>query len=113
MNAYGFLTEGENKAALALKHAVRALVSERLKGFYLFGSKARGDYEPDSDIDIAILVDRLSVAEKREIISLAADIELEHLVVLSPLIFSMDAFQGIKERERRIGADIEREGIPL
>ena len=108
-----FLTDDEQKAVATFKRSVRTLVSERLKGFYLFGSKARGDYEPDSDIDIAIVVDRLSTVEKRDIMDLAAQIDLEYLVVLSPLIFSMDVFQGIRERERRIAMDIEREGIPV
>jgi antitoxin ChpS len=29
----------------------------RLRGLYLFGSRARGDHEPDSDADVAVVLD--------------------------------------------------------
>lgn len=36
---------------------VRKIYGERLKSVILYGSYARGDFRPDSDIDIMILVD--------------------------------------------------------
>lgn len=36
---------------------VRGIYGERLKSVILYGSYARGDFRPDSDIDIMILVD--------------------------------------------------------
>lgn len=36
---------------------VRKIYGERLKSVILYGSYARGDFKPDSDIDIMILVD--------------------------------------------------------
>ncbi len=36
---------------------VKKIYGERLKSVILYGSYARGDFEPDSDIDIMILVD--------------------------------------------------------
>ena len=32
----------------------------RIKSAYLFGSRARGDYRPDSDIDVAVVCSGLS-----------------------------------------------------
>lgn len=36
---------------------LRGIYGERLKSVILYGSYARGDFKPDSDIDIMILVD--------------------------------------------------------
>ncbi|MDF3063987.1 MAG: putative polymerase, beta domain protein region [Microvirga sp.] len=36
---------------------VRAHYGQRLKGLYLFGSRARGDHHPHSDVDVAVILD--------------------------------------------------------
>jgi uncharacterized protein len=36
--------------------SVRAHYGERLRGLYLFGSRARGDHTPDSDADVAVVL---------------------------------------------------------
>ena len=39
-----------------LKQRLRRRFGDRFEGLYLFGSRARGDAEPDSDIDVAVLL---------------------------------------------------------
>jgi len=38
---------------------LRQAYGQRLRGVYLFGSRARGDHEPDSDVDVLIVLDRI------------------------------------------------------
>ena len=54
----------------------------------LYGSEARGDARPDSDIDLLVLVDKdkLSYSDKDKIIAPFYDIELETGVIISTLI---------------------------
>ena len=56
----------------------------------LYGSEARGESEPDSDIDVLILVDKesLSFKDKSEITEPIYDLELETGVPISPLIYT-------------------------
>ncbi|MGB9793200.1 MAG: nucleotidyltransferase domain-containing protein [Thermacetogeniaceae bacterium] len=107
------LTPNERKAVLELKEALQEMLGNRLAGLYLFGSKARGDYSSDSDIDIAVIVRGLTKELKRAVFDKAADIELENDVYLSTLVLSEEEFELLKKRERRIALDIEREGVPL
>lgn len=50
-------TEEEAQRALTLFIAdVRRHYADRLKGLYLFGSRARADHHPDSDADVAVVL---------------------------------------------------------
>ncbi|MBU0609954.1 MAG: nucleotidyltransferase domain-containing protein [Armatimonadetes bacterium] len=40
-----------------LREGLEALYGDRLKGLYLFGSYARGEAEPGSDIDVAVVLE--------------------------------------------------------
>jgi predicted nucleotidyltransferase len=107
------LTEDENKAINEIREEVVALAGNKLKGFYLFGSKARGDYDPESDVDIAIIVDELDRELKKKIIDIVVKAEVKYIVVIFSLVLSLQEFTELKNRERRIALDIEREGIQL
>jgi antitoxin ChpS len=51
-------TEDEVRRALArFAQDARRHYGSRLKGLYLFGSRARGDHEPDSDADVAVILE--------------------------------------------------------
>jgi uncharacterized protein len=102
----------ENPLFKDLKDKLRALAGDRVK-LFLFGSRARGDYDGESDIDVAIIVHSLSRRLKDQILDEVAEIELKFLTPLSTLVISEDDFDFLKKRERRIALDIEREGIPL
>ena len=96
-----------------LKESLKLSLGDSLIKMVLFGSRARGDYDEDSDIDIAIIVRSLSKELKNNIFSQVAEIELKYLRSISSIIFSETEFNRLKERERRIALDIESEGILL
>jgi predicted nucleotidyltransferase len=105
---------GEDTAALKeLKVSLKRLLGDLLVRFVLYGSRARGDYEAESDIDVAIIVKGLTRELKNQILDKVAEIEFEYLTPLSTLVLSEEEFELLKKRERRIALDIEREGIPL
>ena len=107
------LTGDEKKAVAEIRKHVNRLVGSRLKGLYVFGSKARGDYDAESDVDLAILVDDLDNPMKRRIIDIVVEVETRYIVVISSLVLSWKEFSHLLERERRLALDIEKEGIPI
>ena len=102
----------ENEILKELKESLKAIFGDRIK-LFLYGSRARGDYDHESDIDIAVIVRGLTREIKNQILTRVADIELKYLTPLSTLVLSEDDFEFLKERERRIALDIEKDGIPL
>lgn len=52
----------DKKQAIILAQKYKELVGEKLpvKALYLYGSYSKGDYRKDSDIDIAVVVERLA-----------------------------------------------------
>ena len=92
---------------------VRRAFGPRLARLVLFGSQARGEATEDSDIDILVVVDQLSSADARAIDEIVADILTRADVLLSPLVLSAARFAELRARERRIVAEIDREGVPV
>lgn len=45
--------------ARILAHRLAGVYGDRLRGVYLYGSRARGDHDEDSDVDVLIVLDRV------------------------------------------------------
>ena len=114
MDPYAVKTEEQVRKALAtLKERLVGMLGNSLVKLALYGSRARGDYDPDSDIDVAVIVRGLDKALKERIFDAVADIEIDQLIALSTLVLSEADYQDLLAHERRIAQDIEEEGIPL
>ena len=107
-----FFSSEEMAALKELKETLKVFAGDRIR-ILLFGSRARGDYDSESDMDVAIILRGLTREAKNQILDMVADIELKYLTPLSTLVLSENDFELLKNRERRLALDIEREGIPL
>ena len=96
-----------------LKRSLESFLGDQLVNMVLFGSRAIGDYNDESDMDVAVIVRGLTRKLKGRILDEVAELELEQHMPLSVVVFSEEEFDRLKKRERRIALDIEREGIPL
>jgi len=80
----------------------------------LFGSKARGDDDEESDIDLLLLTNRMiSWEERKAVIDALFDIELACDVVISPLISTCSEWNEGMFSVMPIHNEISREGIPM
>ncbi len=73
-----------NMAGL-VKARLERIYGARLRGVYLYGSAARGELTPDSDIDIAIVLDDISdrFAEHERISELGSKVSLDFNTLVS------------------------------
>lgn len=96
--------------ASKVRNELEKLYGERLRGVYLYGSAARDQLTPDSDIDIAIALDEIhSRFEEHERTSqLYSDISLENNTVVTFLFISKDDY---KKGRFAIHRNIKEEGI--
>lgn len=76
-----------HEVARAVAHDLHELYGERLKGVILFGSWARGEAHPESDIDLLVVLD--DVASRRAELAHMSDVlwrhSLQHGAVVSEL----------------------------
>jgi predicted nucleotidyltransferase len=99
----------------ALDAAVRVL-RERfpVERIVLFGSKARGDDDSESDIDLLVLTSRpLSHPEKSDIVDALYPLELEHEVMISPLIIPLEEWQSGLTSFLPIHREVAEQGIVI
>jgi predicted nucleotidyltransferase len=98
----------ERQALSSFATRVRARFGERIANVTLFGSRARGTGRCDSDLDIAIGLDRATRTEKQELFDLAFDVGFEHGLTLSPLITTPQTCGNTP-----IARAIEQDGVAL
>ncbi len=107
------LPETHRAALEAYAARLRRRFAGRLRFVRLFGSWARGTAGPDSDIDVAVVVEGLTQAEWAEAVALAADSEIEGGEPLAPFVVSGARFDELLRRERRLATDVLEEGVAL
>jgi predicted nucleotidyltransferase len=101
-------------AALAeIAAEMRTRFGGRLTQLMLFGSHARGEATEDSDVDVLIVVKDLTSADGRLVDACVGDILTRTDVLLSPLLLSDARFEELRSRERRLIAEIDRDGTPV
>jgi predicted nucleotidyltransferase len=79
--------------------------------FKVYGSRARGDDDEFSDLDVFIEVATLDRKTIDLISEIAWEIGLENSIVISPLVFSVDETQNSALRASPILLNIKEEGI--
>jgi len=99
------------RALADAESALKEIYGDRLKKLIVYGSQARGDARPDSDVDLMVVLsgkvhpDEEAQRTSRLVIRLAS----EYGVALSPLHLSEENF----ERDRPLPRAARREGVVL
>lgn len=84
-------------------------LKEQILDVILFGSRARGDFQSESDYDILVLVTRKTKELRDKIDEIVWEIAWEHNVVITAFIYEKSRFE--KDRFEPLFMNIQKEGI--
>jgi len=107
------LSRKEQHAVEIFSERMKALLMDNLVSIKLFGSKVRGDFNADSDIDILIVVKEKDFHLREKIYDVLLDIDLEFDPRISLKIFSEKEITINKQLKSPFIFNIEREGVTL
>lgn len=86
----------------------------KLHQVILFGSRARGDAEPDSDMDVLVVLDEEETRELRHIVSDCAwEAGFNDGVVVVPIVVSRKRWENGPERASLLAMAVREEGVPI
>ena len=86
-------------------------LGNRLIRIILFGSRARGDYHPDSDYDLLVIVDEVTPEVKDAIDDLAGEFLYEYSKLFPVIAVSEKQFAS--EKYNPLYMNIRKEGITV
>jgi predicted nucleotidyltransferase len=105
------LLDSERTALAELKRSLEERFE--LVDFRIFGSKARGEAAPDSDIDVMIEIEDYNPVSESEIDDIVFKINLEHDCLISVVIFGRREIEEGPLGESSLYRVIEREGVKV
>ena len=86
----------------------------KLHQVILFGSRARGDAEPDSDMDVLVILDEPVSSQSRKIVSdYAWETGFEVGIVVVPVVVSRDNWENGPDRASLLAMAIREEGMRI
>jgi predicted nucleotidyltransferase len=93
-----------------LKEILRSVYSDGLRGIYLYGSYARGDFSEDSDIDLLIALEGevKPFKETDRLSEIVSDLCLHHDLLIA--VYPVPA-EWVAERKSPLFENIRREGV--
>ena len=109
------LKENERAALEELRDRLQERFGDRLAKLALFGSKARGEADDESDLDVLIVVRGYGRPshDSTAVHSMAFDIDMRRGVFMQTVDYSEMEYQHRLDVETPLVTNIEREGVPL
>jgi predicted nucleotidyltransferase len=107
------LTTKEQSAVQAFLQTLQEHLGGQILQAFLFGSKARGDSHPWSDIDILITVREESWPLRAQVSTLAADVSLEYDVLIGPRVIGQERWSRMERASFGLYKNVTAQGIRL
>ena len=106
-------TPAEQAALEDFVNAVRGSLGSEVVDVQLFGSKARGDATPESDVDVLVVVRRDEPKLIDALYDLLLDACLSHNVYISLKVFSEAEYERLNHPRTPFMQNVAKEGVAL
>ena len=107
------LTLTEQQAATEFANKVYHQFGDQVESILLFGSRARGEADEDSDMDLLVVLSDTKPGLVRAIRYLAVDVWLKYGIYLSTRVWSQAHWKKVEELQTLLYRNICRDGVPL
>jgi len=107
------LNSKEKSALTEFKAALEQSLGSQLIELKLFGSKARGDDRPNSDIDVLVIVATDDWRIRDKVYDVATDILLQRDVCISPKVISKKKFEQLCKERTSFMSNVSRDAITV
>jgi len=111
--SFGYLTKNEQHAVKKFVSAIKEKLKDQVIEIRLFGSKVRGDYYEDSDIDILIILKGRKKVVIDTLYQELLEVELEYDSKISLTIFSEVEYNHNKHAQTPFVETLANEGVRL
>jgi len=107
------LTSTEKQALTELKQELYRKFPNRIKRIILYGSRARGESEPDSDIDILVIADDENLKFSEQIGDISWNIQFKYgfKFFLSEMLYGEKSFE--RDKDHLFVRNVINDGIEL
>ncbi len=113
VDRFALLTDRERRAAEEFVHRVRQRFDGQAVTIVLFGSRARGDAAPNSDMDLLVVMLDASPSIRREVRDLATEVWLKYGIYLSTRVLSQASWRELEALQTGLYCNICKDGIDL
>lgn len=107
------LTSSDRQAIAEFVTKLQTLFASDLQSVILYGSKARGDAGPDSDIDLLVILSDEAWTERRQLSQVSSRVSLNHDVLLLPHVVSLVRWQKMAEDPFSFYREVFKDGLPI
>jgi predicted nucleotidyltransferase len=107
------LTSREKAALSEFVARLREKYADEVMLVVLFGSKVRGDFDEESDLDVLVVVKDSDWRFRDEVALAAFEPMLEHDTVITPLVIDLDHYQWLQRYHAPLYRNIQAEGVDL
>ncbi len=108
-----FLPTQERRAIEEFMQHIRRAFPRQVEQMILFGSKARGESDLDSDIDVLLVTDSEDWRFCHAISDIAADISLHYDVLIEPHVIEWTRWERMRRSRFVLCKTVRNEGVAL
>ncbi len=107
------INRNQRDAIALFRRRLATELGDTLEKVVLFGSKAREDDRPESDIDLLVVCNTEDWRVSNTVYSIATDVLLDTDISLSPKVLSRREYYQVKESSAPFWTNVLREGIAV
>src|SRR3990172_412284 len=104
-------TPQQRAATEELLRRINAKYPGRILSTVLFGSVARGDFTPDSDIDVLVVTEKLDTDLIWDIWGVGSEVSLEFDVLFNLHVYPRALWESLRAKRKTIWRNVEQKGV--